>query len=300
MKTSLNFGLISNGRICALVSEKGSLDFLCMPNFDSAFVFDKLLAPSDGGFFSIEPASLESYTIYQWYEKNSNVLLTHFLSEHAGFVIHDFMPRWDIWDGNRSHTPPELCRYIEVEFGEPEIIVNFNPKAGYTKEYSECSILNPTTIQCTHAEGPLYLVSSFSPNDILGKSTIRLKSDGFFTLSSDSPSNDASILAVKEKLLRTNQYWQRWVKNCYLPEDYQKEIIRSALVLKQLIYEPTGAIIAAPTTSLPEIYGGIRNWDYRYCWIRDSFFTVNALLKLSKFEETEQYIAYLALLNSRV
>lgn len=88
--------------------------------------------------------------------------------------------------------------------------------------------------------------------------------------------------------MRTNHYWQRWVKHCYLPNEYQSQIIRSALTLKQMIYEPTGAIIAAPTTSLPEIVG-VRNWDYRYCWIRDSFFTVNALLKISKFEETEKF-----------
>ena len=291
----LDYGLIGNGCISALVSEAGCVEYLCMPAFDSPFVFDKLLDAENGGYFLIQPTSLEAYEITQQYEKNSNVLITTFSSHMATFAIHDFMPRWEIWDGNRSYTPARFCRYIEVLSGEPEITVHFRPRAGYTNESANCKVIDPATIECAHAEGKLFLVSSTSPEDVLSKSPIRLKSDAFFLLSYDHLSYDtASVAAVKEKLIRTNQYWQRWVKNCYLPDEYQVEIIRSALALKLLIYEPTGAIVASPTTSLPEIIGGIRNWDYRYCWIRDSFFTVNALLKLSKFEETENYISYLS------
>ncbi len=291
---TLNYGLIGNGRICALVSQSGSIDYLCMPAFDSPFVFDRLLDSENGGYFSIAPTTSEIYTLEQKYEKNSNVLLTRYTCELASFVIHDFMPRWEIWDGSQSHTPPKLCRYIEILSGEPEITVHFFPRNGYTPESCEYSILNPTTIQCNHADSHLFLVSNIPPEQILGKATIRLKSDSFFMLSYEFPSQETSVSSVKVKLEKTNKYWHRWTKHCYLPDEYQKEIIRSALTLKQMIYEPTGAIIAAATTSVPEIMGGSRNWDYRYCWIRDSFFTVNALLKLAKFEETENYISCLS------
>ncbi|MDX2084184.1 MAG: glycoside hydrolase family 15 protein [Candidatus Melainabacteria bacterium] len=290
---ALNYGLIGNGRIAALVSHVGSLDYLCMPAFDSPFVFDRLLDSAHGGHFLIEPLPLEAYRVTQQYEKNSNVLVTTYQSEFASFALHDFCPRWEIWDGNQSHTPAELYRYIEILSGEPEVRVHFHPKSGYSEALSPCLILNESTLSCAHGEQSLFLVSNSPPEEIIGQSTLRLKADTFFALSYEQPVHDASVASVKEKLVRTNQYWQRWIKNCYLPDEYQSTIIRSALTLKQLIYEPTGAIIAAPTTSLPEIVGGRRNWDYRYCWIRDSFFTVNALLKLSKFEETENYIAYL-------
>ncbi|APB32379.1 Glycoside hydrolase [Gloeomargarita lithophora Alchichica-D10] len=293
-QVSLDYGLIGNGRVCALISPVGGIDYLCMPTFESAFVFDRLLDVECGSYFGIEPVSPELYTIHQTYEKNSNVLLTVFASTFASFVIHDFMPRWEVWDGNRSYTPPELYRYIEVRFGEPEIIIHYHPKAGYQPELAPCLMVNETTIESPHQDNSLFLVTNISPVQIIGKEPICLKGDVFLSLSYYQPTHDYVITAIKEKLIRTNHYWQRWVKHCYLPDEYQTQIIRSALTLKQMIYEPTGAIIAAPTTSLPEIIGGIRNWDYRYCWIRDSFFTVNALLKLSKFEETENFVAYLS------
>jgi GH15 family glucan-1,4-alpha-glucosidase len=293
-RVSLNYGLIGNGRTCALISLMGSMDYLCMPTFESAFVFDRLLDDQRGGYFAIEPVHPELYTIQQSYEKNSNVLLTRFESTFASFVIHDFMPRWEVWDGSHSYTPPELCRYIKVGFGEPEIIIHYHPRPGYQSDLAPRVLVNETTIESPHQDNSLFLVTNLSPVQIIGKEPICLKGDAFFSLSYYQPTHENSVAAVKEKLERTNHYWQRWVKHCFLPDEYQTQIIRSALTLKQMIYEPTGAIIAAPTTSLPEIVGGRRNWDYRYCWIRDSFFTVNALLKLSKFEETENFVSYLS------
>lgn len=110
----LNYGLIGNGRVCALVSDRGSIDYLCMPRLDSPFVFDKLLGSDQGGCFSIEPINSDAYQVTQGYERNSNVLKTTFSSPEASFIIHDFMPRWEIWDGERCHMPPALCRWIEV------------------------------------------------------------------------------------------------------------------------------------------------------------------------------------------
>jgi alpha,alpha-trehalase len=290
----LNYGLISNGRLCALVSMRGSMDFLCMPAFDGPFVFDKLLDAQQGGFFDVLPAMLDGATVSQSYKKTTAVLVTRFVGPHDAFALIDFMPRWDIWDGSQPHTPPEVCRYIQVLHGEPEINVRFLPKAGYTADMAELTVINTSTIQCRHQADNIYLLSNMPPEQITGKGTICLKNDMFFLLSYGHQPQDVGLGDIKTRLDRTVQFWHRWVKNCYLPDDYQAEIIRSAITLKQLIYEPTGAMIAAPTTSVPEIIGGYRNWDYRFCWVRDSFFMVNALLKLSKFEETENYVAWLS------
>jgi hypothetical protein len=121
-----------------------------MPTFEGAFVFDRLLDKERGSYFAIEPLNPEFYTIRQTYEKNSNVLMTIFESSFASFVVHDFMPRWEVWDGNRSYTPPELYRYIEVRFGEPEIIVHYHPRPGYKPEFAPCVLVNETTIESPH------------------------------------------------------------------------------------------------------------------------------------------------------
>lgn len=286
----LDYGLIGNGQINALVTHEGSMDWLCMPAFDSPFVFSKILDKSQGGYFYLEPVGRENYKISQHYEKNSNVLMTSYTSPHATYVVHDFMPRWEVWDGNTCHAPSEIIRFVEVLSGEPEIYIHCKLSNGYEPGFVEASVVDHSTIRFND----IFLVSNISPDQILGTQTVRLKGAAFFIFTHGQPVNEPSVGNVKEKLERTNLYWQRWIKNCYMPQEYQSEIIRSALTLKQMVYERTGAIIAAPTTSVPEIVGGVRNWDYRFCWIRDSYFTVQALLQLSKFEECENYIAYLA------
>ncbi|MEM0951519.1 MAG: glycoside hydrolase family 15 protein [Cyanobacteria bacterium P01_H01_bin.74] len=292
----LNYGLIGNGQISALVSSSGSIDFLCMPKFDSPFVFNHILDQTIGGFFSIQPANVDNYTVTQTYARNSNVLITHYTSndiEHV-FAITDFMPRWHVSDYNISYTPLELCRIIEIKKGNPSIVVAFNPVYGYTPNETHPMAVDAHTVQASHQTGKLFLVSNLSAQAVIDQTPITLTEDSFFILSHQEPVKHAVLSTVKERLLLTNQYWHRWVKTCYLPKEYQVQIIRSALILKLMIYESTGAIVAATTTSLPEIVGGIRNWDYRFCWIRDSYFTTDALLKLSKFKEAEHYVDYLS------
>jgi len=290
----LNYGLIGNGQTCALVSQAGSLDWLCLPAFDSPFVFDKILDAENGACFSIQPSGSDRYTTSQEYAKNSNVLMTTYQSDKASFRIHDFMPRWEIWDGSSAHAPMEAYRYVEVLSGEPEVIVHLQCRLNYQAEPLQYTILDHATVLFQNESEKIYLTCSVSPQDVVMKQPIRLRGPAFFVLSYGEPVHEPTVASVKEKLDRTNLYWQRWIKNCYLPDEYQKEIVRSLLTLKQLQYHRTGAFVAAPTTSIPEEVGGHRNWDYRFCWIRDSYFTVNALLKLSKFEESESFIAYMA------
>ncbi len=290
----LDYGLISNGQINALISQEGSMDWLCMPSFDSPFVFNKILDKDHGGYFYLEPVDRQSYHISQHYEKNSNVLVTTYASSHCTFVIHDFMPRWEVWDGSSCYSPPEVVRFVEVLAGEPELTIYCKLCNGYQPGVATPAIINHSTLRFDQPDSQLFLVTNIPSEQILAEQPIRMKGAAFFILSYGQPVHEATLGNVKEKLERTNSYWQRWIRNCYMPQEYQKEIIRSALTLKQLVYERTGAIIAAPTTSLPEILGGRRNWDYRFCWIRDSYFTVQALLQLSKFEECENFISYLA------
>ncbi len=290
----MDYGLIGNGQSAALISPTGSINWLCLPAFDSPSVFGHLLDHGNGGSFRLN--FVGEYQTHQSYLKNTNVLITRFDSAHATVEVVDFMPRWELWEGRQQYTPAELVRTIRVKRGEPELRVEFDPRLNYALSDTSITLFDPSTLLATDGEQSLFLTTNLDAQSILAGHSIRLceREDYFIQLTyGQPPSHAPSCGTVQEGLDKTVHYWRRWVKNCYLPDEYQADIIRSALTLKMLIYERTGAVIAAPTTSLPEIEGGNRNWDYRFCWLRDSYFIVDSLLKLSKFEETENYIAYL-------
>lgn len=293
----MDYGLIGNGQTCALISSKASIDWCCMPTFDSSSVFARLLDHENGGYFSIVPTQRDRYVINQQYVKNTNVLETTFISPAAVFKVIDFMPRWPLDAGEFMYHPCQVYRLIEIVTGTPEVIIDFNPKLNYARSTTELKAVNSTTIEATDGESALYLTTNLPPTVILQKSSIPLAQGSFFVLSYQEPVALAEGLApldsVLERLNKTVKYWRRWVRSSYLPKEYQTEIIRSALTLKQLVYEDTGAIIASPTTSLPEIIGGNRNWDYRFCWLRDAYFIIEALLKIAHYEVVEGFINYL-------
>jgi len=176
----LNYGLIGNGQTCALVSREGSMDWLCMPAFDSSFVFDKLLDAENGACFSIQPVNMDRYSVQQAYEKNSNVLITTYQSAKDTFRIHDFMPRWEIWDGSRAHAPMEVYRYVEVLAGEPEVTIHFQCHLNYTNDTLQSSILDHATILFQRETEKLYLTSDISPPRHHHAATHPAKSIGIF------------------------------------------------------------------------------------------------------------------------
>ena len=282
------YALIGNCQISALVGERGSIDWLCLPRPDSPPVFGKLL-DAQGGSFLIEAQGQSQGT--QSYIPNTNVLVTRVRSDDGSeFQITDFCPRFS--QHGRMYRPMALFRIVEPLTGAPHIRIRCQPVNGWSKEP-----LKPTQGNSHlryEAEGQLLrLTTNMSLTYLQEDAFVALKEPLFFALTSGLGIEDNLPQVSRRFLEQTIDYWNTWVKHCSIPTDYQKETIRSALTLKLHCYEDTGAILAALTTSLPEEDGSGRNWDYRFCWLRDSYFALNAFHRLGHFEEMEGFIKFL-------
>lgn len=282
-------GLVGNCQVSALVSEEGSLEWLCLPRPDSEPVFGRLLDPA-GGHFTIQPAgqpAIEGRSKgVQWsqsYIENTNILVTEArLDSGTAFRITDLCPRFE--DAGRVRRPAELIRIIEPLSGLPELEIRIQPVAGWSKQ--------PIGLEFPGARHPLQFQTTM-PRAYLNERTFHLREKTYFKISWGEGPDDFSPLLCERALQLTHDYWLTWVKHCSIPTLYQKQVIRSALALKLHCYEDTGAILAAVTTSLPEEPGGSRNWDYRYCWLRDASFALTAFHNLGHFEEMEGFLKFL-------
>ncbi len=301
----MDFGLIGNGQSAALVSKTASVAWCCLPQFDSPSVFASLMDAKTGGEFSITlhppkgqaSGEVTAVNTTQRYLKNTAILETELAVDGASVRVLDFFPRWSLEGDEDYHTPPQFFRLIEPLTGPPNITVILAPQLHYAKGTTTMTTVEPGVCQATNGNDALFLQCSEAIDEWDAPIPIALDGPVAFVVSHGQPlAGENVLLAAQQALRRTTSYWRRWVRHCYLPDEYQSEIIRSALTLKMLIYQPTGAVIAAPTTSLPEIAGGCRTWDYRFCWLRDSFFVIEALLQISHFEETEHYLRYLCCL----
>ncbi len=287
-----NYGIIGNGRICALVSKDASIDWCCFPRFDEGSIFAKILDTEKGGCFAISPTDPEKYTIEQSYVKNTNILITTFSSNSDVFQVIDYIPAYQKIDF--LYKPIQIHRLVKVIKGYPRVKIVFDPRFNYGQ--SKVSIRHYSGyIKAVDLETgeEAYLHTNVPKEYILKQRDFPIKPDSYFVLAYEKQPDSLSIYDVEKDFNLTKKYWQDWVQSCNIPQRYQKEVIRSALVLKLLIYEETGAIIAAPTTSLPEIAGRERNWDYRYCWLRDAYFAINALSRISRIKEAEKFIDYI-------
>jgi GH15 family glucan-1,4-alpha-glucosidase len=289
---NLNYGVIGNCRSAALISEKGSIDWCCLPDFNSSSVFAALLDKKKGGSFEIVVDA--GYDITQKYLKHTNILCTRFVKGNNIFEIRDFMPRFKT-EKQEYYTPPDLIRYFKYISGKPVFSVVYKPKLEYARYNTYTEILYDY-IKSYTKEGDydsLYLYTSFSKSDIVTSKKIKLTEDGFILISY----NQKLLKQTTEKqylmLQRTNVYWLNWSNDIKLFAAYQEEIIRSALVLKILSYDKTGAILAAATTSIPETLGEERNWDYRFCWIRDASMVVKVILKLGHQNMVRRFMNFI-------
>jgi len=282
-----DLGLIGNCQISALVHKRGEVVWCCLPRFDSEPVFSTLLDVEDGGRFRISPAGGESGT--QRYLPNTNILETTFQTSTGSFRVIDFAPRF--LQFGRAFRPTQLIRIVEPIEGTPRITVICEPRLGWSKEI-------PFAVQGSHHihfEGfasPLRLTTDL-PLSYLGGQPFTLTGRSHLVLNWGTAVEEPLAPLCDRFLNETSRYWLRWVKQCDIPPKYQGEVIRSALTLKLHCFEDTGAIIAAMTTSIPESPGSGRTWDYRYCWLRDSYYVLNALGLLGQFEEREQFVQYL-------
>jgi len=282
-----DLGVIGNCQFSALVQNSGEIVWCCLPRFDSEPVCSTLLDKQDGGRFRISPANGEIGT--QRYLPNTNILETTFQTTTGSFRVIDFAPRF--LQFGRAFRPTQLMRIVEPIEGTPRIEVVCEPRVGWSKE-------RPLKLQGSHHvryEGfasQLRLTTDI-PNSYLGGQPFTLTGRQHLVLSWGASVEEPLEPLCERFWNETVRYWQQWVKRCDIPPLFQQEVIRSALTLKLHCFEDTGAIIAAMTTSIPESAGSGRTWDYRYCWLRDSYYVLNAFGLLGQFEEREQFVQYL-------
>ncbi len=289
---NLNYGVIGNCRTAALVSEKGAIDWCCLPDFDSSSVFAKLLDDNVGGTFEIivDP----DYVIEQSYIKNTNILCTRFTKVEDSFEVLDFMPRYKS-ERNGYYYPPDIIRYFIYRSGNPSFSVNYKPALEYARHETRTKIEEDYIKSNTNSGeyDSLYLYTDLDKEDLLNNSVIDLTQDSFILLSYNQKLLKQTMELQYLQLHKTKAYWIDWAYNLPSFTQYQKEIVRSALVLKLLSYDKTGAVLAAVTTSLPETIGDIRNWDYRYCWIRDASMVVRVFTKLGHLNTVRRFVNFI-------
>lgn len=291
---NLDYGIIGNCRTAALVSKRGSIDWCCLPDFDSPSIFSKLLDEEKGGCFSFEVS--DEYSVSQNYHGHTNMLLTRFDSLTDGFIIFDYMPRYHT--GESSHyMPPEIHRYIRVTHGRPVVRINYDPRMNYAREQVRHEVVegNGFYIRTHSVENPgekVYLYTDLDPQDVIGHNEIELSGHHFFLLSYNQKLVTVDINRMLLEYERTKVYWLNYVNRSRDYLQYNDMIKRSLLVLKLLSYQHSGAMLAAVTTSLPETMGEVRNWDYRFCWLRDASMSIDTLLFMKQRTAAERFIGF--------
>ena len=280
-------GLIGNCQFSALVAADGDVTWCCLPRFDSEPMFGSLLDADDGGRFRVAPAG-GGHGV-QRYLENTNVLETRFDAPDGSFRVLDFAPRFSVHE--RSFRPTKLIRIVEPVSGTPRVRVVCEPLLGWSKQRPRAEA-GSNHIDFLGFAATVRLTTDI-PLSYIGGPAFALSERRHLVLAWGAPVEEPLRPLCDRFLNETVAYWTRWVKECDIPPLFQKEVIRSALALKLHCFEDTGAIIAAMTTSLPEHHMSGRNWDYRYCWLRDAYFVLGAFELLGHFDERERFLHYL-------
>jgi len=289
---NFNYGIIGNCRSAALVSETGSIDWCCLPDFDSPSVFAKLLDSEKGGCFSF--LVNESYNINQKYFYRTNILCTEFSSDNGSFEVIDFMPRYKTSD-NDYFMPAEIHRYIRLKSGCPTFRVNYRPKLNYARDEVDHKISDHHVRSFSKANHTdcIFLYSSLNLNDILESNEIMLTDSEYMLVSYNQKLIDIDINRVYLEYQRTKVYWLNWTNRSIKFRLFNDQIDRSLLVLKLMSFHSTGAVLAGVTTSIPETIGDIRNWDYRFCWLRDASMSIETLFKTGHDIAAQRFLSYI-------
>ncbi len=282
-----NLGLIGNCQFSALVSRTGEVVWCCLPRFDSEPVFSTLLDEQNGGRFTVGAPDGTEGT--QRYLDNTNVLETTFRTPSGSFRVIDFAPRLVQYE--RVTRPTQLYRIVEPIEGTPQVRVVCEPRLGWSKA-APLVLPGSNHIRFEGFGSPLRLTTDIPPSYLGGQSFV-LTERRHLVLAWGAPVEEPLPGLCERFLHDTMRYWQQWIKHCNIPPMFQKEVIRSALALKLHCFEDTGAIIASVTTSIPEAPGSGRTWDYRYCWLRDAYYALDAFRMLGHFEERESFTNFL-------
>jgi GH15 family glucan-1,4-alpha-glucosidase len=281
-------GIIGNCSYMAHIDDQARVAWLCWPRFDSSFVFGRLLDPEKGGEFSIitQETLISSE---QRYIENTNVLQTELKASDGILRVTDFAPRFRRYE--RPFRPLMLIRKLETLEGDPKVKIVCHPKGDYGKTSPDIYLAS-NHIRYSGLEGTVRLWSNISLHYIASEKYQSVSEPTYLLLTWGLPLEGRLESTLEEYLRETIDYWQTWVRHCSIGKFYQDQVIRSALVLKIHQFEDTGAIIASGTTSLPESPGSGRNWDYRYCWLRDTYYTLMAFNQLAHFDEMEGFARF--------
>lgn len=293
-----DYALIGDSRTSALVSRDGSVDWMCLPNFDSPSMFARLLDWERGGHFQIVPEV--AYEARRRYLGDTNVLETTFATSTGQVALMDFMPAQTEDQKSRELQPlRSLLRIVRGISGEVPLRLDYVPRPMYgsaavrlhRRGLSDVTASLGPWVTHLRTEVPLALDGRAAHARFTVAAGARVRFALAFSAS--EPAVLVSPAYVEQVLEQTVAFWREWSDRCSYRGPYREQVLRSALTLKLLSFAPSGAIIAAPTTSLPEEIGGERNWDYRYCWLRDAAFTVKSLVSLGYEAEASAFVNWL-------
>jgi GH15 family glucan-1,4-alpha-glucosidase len=290
---SLDLGLIGNCQISALIDREARIVWCCWPRFDSDPIFHALLSESNGpspnGAFTIELENLARTE--QRYEPNTAVLRTRLYDNKEQCIeVLDFAPRY--WSRGRPFRPTMLVRRVRPLQGNPRIAIRVRPRFEWGGETPTIT-RGSNHIRYVGSHDTLRLTTNAPITHVLNESWFSAAAPMSFLLGADEGIDDSVENTARELEERTFLYWRTWTRALSIPLEFQDAVIRAAITLKLCLFEDTGAIVAAMTTSIPEAANSGRNWDYRFCWLRDAFFTVRALNSLSEVGTLEDYLRWL-------
>ena len=297
-----DYALIGDAHTAALVAKDGSIDWCCWPRFDSPAVFCRLLDAARGGWSQICPA--DAYEVSRSYVGTTNVLAAEFKTGGGRVRLTDFMPVERLTESHRGEdiAPSyRILRLVEGLAGSVEMEVGFRPTFDYARADTVLEACEGGAVATAGREALALTCAARMRRDESGALAGRFKvKEGervWFALNYFTDVDPQGVKPPRaeseDELKKTLGYWEEWWRACRYEGQYSEQVRRSALVLKLLTYEPTGALVAAPTSSLPEEVGGVRNWDYRYTWLRDSSLILYTLMLLGYHEEAEDFFGWL-------
>ncbi len=287
----LDLALIGNCRVAALVDRAARIVWWCFPRFDGDPVFSRLLAgDEEKGFSDVVMAKMAKCE--SRYVRNTAIVETLMTDEDGATLrITDFAPRFERFE--RTFRPPQIVRRIEPVSGSPRITIRVRPTCNYGQSV-EGTVVGSNHIRYLGGREVVRLTADAPLSYIVNEVMFPLTRSLSLFFGQDDPLRSAMDTTGREFLDRTREYWLNWTRNLAVPLEWQTAVIRAAITLKLCSFEETGAIVAAHTTSIPEAPSTGRNWDYRYCWLRDAYFVIDALNRLGATDTMEHYLNYIA------
>lgn len=289
----LDMAAIGNGRVAALINREGRIVWWCFPRFDSDPVFSNMLSgDEEKGFLDVVLDGQDEIT--SGYLRNTAILETIIRDKNGNAIkITDFAPRFELFE--RMYHPAQIIRRIEPLEGLPRVTIRLRPTRDYGVPRGVQAV-GSNHIRYSGGTHDIRLTTDAPLSYILQETTFALTRPLTLVIGTDESLNAGVDKVGRESLERTREHWMEWVRGLAVPFDWQQEVIRAAVSLKLCNFDETGAIIAALSTSIPEAPGSQRNWDYRFCWLRDAYFVVKALNRLGATHTMESYLEYITTL----